>query len=37
LQEIIGTLEIPDDEKKRLLALTPDAYTGLAADLASEI
>jgi adenylosuccinate lyase len=37
LQEFIGTLEIPDDEKKRLLALTPDAYTGLAADLASEI
>jgi adenylosuccinate lyase len=37
LQEFIGTLEIPDDEKKRLLELTPDAYTGLAADLAGRI
>ena len=37
LQEFIRTLEIPDDEKQRLLQLTPDAYTGLAADLASKI
>jgi adenylosuccinate lyase len=37
LQEFIGTLEIPDDEKKPLLELTPDAYTGLAAELASKI
>ncbi|NIL93200.1 MAG: adenylosuccinate lyase [Woeseiaceae bacterium] len=37
LQEFIGTLEIPDEEKKRLLELTPDAYTGLASDLAGDI
>jgi adenylosuccinate lyase len=37
LQEFIGTLDIPDDEKKRLLELTPGAYTGLAADLARKI
>jgi adenylosuccinate lyase len=37
LQQFIASLDIPDDEKQRLLALTPDAYTGLAAKLASEI
>ena len=37
LQEFIGTLDIPDAEKQRLLRLTPDAYTGLAAQLASRI
>ncbi len=37
LQQFITTLEIPEDEKQRLLALTPDAYTGLAADLADKI
>jgi len=37
LQEFISTLDIPDDEKKRLLDLTPDAYTGLAAHLAGKI
>jgi adenylosuccinate lyase len=37
LQEFIATLDIPEPEKKRLLALTPDTYTGLAADLASKI
>jgi adenylosuccinate lyase len=37
LQEFIGTLEIPDAEKRRLLELTPDAYTGLAEDLAGKI
>ncbi len=37
LQEFIGTLDIPDDEKQRLLSLTPDTYTGLAADLANRI
>jgi adenylosuccinate lyase len=37
LQEFIGSLEIPEDEKKRLLDLTPDQYIGLAATLASEI
>jgi adenylosuccinate lyase len=37
LQQFITTLDIPDDEKQRLLALTPEAYTGLAADLARKI
>ena len=37
LQEFIGTLDIPDAEKKRLLELTPAAYTGLAARLANQI
>jgi adenylosuccinate lyase len=37
LQEFVSTLEIPDDEKKRLLELTPEAYIGLASRLASEI
>ncbi|MDJ0711358.1 MAG: adenylosuccinate lyase [Woeseiaceae bacterium] len=30
LQEFVKTLEIPDDEKKRLLELRPDTYVGLA-------
>ena len=37
LLEFIGTLEIPDDEKTRLLQLVPEAYTGLAAQLARDI
>jgi adenylosuccinate lyase len=37
LQEFIRSLDIPDDEKQRLLKLTPEAYTGLAADLAGKI
>ncbi len=37
LHEFIASLDIPDAEKKRLLALTPAAYTGLAAKLAAEI
>ena len=37
LQEFIVTLDIPDAEKQRLLALTPDAYTGLAAELAGKM
>jgi adenylosuccinate lyase len=37
LQEFVSTLDIPDDEKKRLLELTPDTYTGLAAELAGKI
>jgi adenylosuccinate lyase len=36
LAEFIGTLEIPDGEKERLLALTPQAYIGLAVDLARQ-
>ena len=37
LHEFIGSLEIPEAEKKRLIELTPDTYTGLAAELASKI
>ena len=37
LTEFIRTLEIPDAEKQRLLALTPEQYTGLAESLAREI
>ena len=37
LQEFVHSLDIPEAEKQRLLDLTPVAYTGLAADLASNI
>ena len=37
LAEFITSLDIPQPEKKRLLALTPSAYIGLAATLATEI
>jgi adenylosuccinate lyase len=37
IQRFIGTLEIPEAEKKRLLAMTPANYIGKAGDLASRI
>jgi len=37
LAGFIGELAIPEAEKKRLLALTPQTYTGLAGKLAREI
>jgi len=37
LQEFIGTLDIPDQEKQRLLALSPESYVGLASSLADDI
>ena len=37
LIEFIGTLEIPAEERQRLLDLTPQTYTGLASKLASSI
>ena len=37
LAEFIATLEIPEDEKKRLLELSPERYVGLAASLANDI
>ena len=37
LHAFIASLELPQAEKARLLALTPEAYTGLAADLARKI
>ncbi len=36
LHEFIGTLDIPDDARRRLLELTPATYLGLAAKLARE-
>ncbi|MBT8096201.1 MAG: adenylosuccinate lyase [Woeseia sp.] len=37
LRSFVEALEIPDDAKQRLLALTPAAYTGLACQLARRI
>jgi adenylosuccinate lyase len=37
LHEFIATLDIPDDEKSRLLQLTPATYLGLAEQLAREV
>jgi hypothetical protein len=33
----VKSLPIPADAKRRLLALTPARYTGLAADLAKRV
>ena len=37
LLEFIGTLEIPEAEKKRLLELTPEAYIGIADKQARDV
>ena len=37
LLDFIQTLEIPEAERARLLALTPSSYTGLAAQLARQV
>jgi len=37
LQAFIGTLDIPEDEVNRLLALTPESYIGLAAQQARDL
>ena len=37
LHDFIGTLEIPEDEKTRLLEFTPSTYVGLAMELATSI
>jgi adenylosuccinate lyase len=37
LHEFIAGLEIPDDEKARLLELTPSTYLGLAEQLARDV
>ena len=37
LQEFIGGLEIPEEERQRLLELTPATYIGLASTLATEV
>ena len=37
LHELIRSLDIPQAEKDRLLAMTPASYTGKAAELAKRI
>jgi adenylosuccinate lyase len=37
LHGLIASLEIPEAEKQRLLAMTPASYTGMAAELAKRI
>ena len=37
MRKFIRELEIPNDAKSQLLALTPQTYTGLAAKLAKDI
>ena len=37
MRKFIRELEIPNDAKARLLAMTPQSYTGLAAKLAKEV
>ena len=37
MQGFITKLEIPEDEKQRLLAMTPGSYTGKAAELARRV
>ncbi|MDC6168292.1 adenylosuccinate lyase [Paucibacter sp. XJ19-41] len=37
IREFIHTLELPEAEKTRLLAMTPGSYTGKAAELAGKI
>jgi adenylosuccinate lyase len=37
IQGFIANLALPEDEKARLLAMTPGSYTGLAAQLANKI
>jgi adenylosuccinate lyase len=37
MQDFIAALALPDDEKQRLLAMTPGSYTGKAAELARRI
>ena len=37
LHALIGSLQIPDAEKERLLAMTPATYVGMAAELARRV
>ena len=37
LQQFIGSLDIPDEERQRLLELTPATYIGLADELARDV
>jgi adenylosuccinate lyase len=37
MREFIAGLDLPAEDKQRLLAMTPGSYTGLAGQLAREI
>ncbi len=37
MREFIASLDLPSDDKQRLLAMTPGSYTGLAEQLAKDI
>ena len=37
MQRFIKSLDLPEDDKSRLLALTPETYTGIASDLVRHI
>jgi adenylosuccinate lyase len=37
IRTFVASLALPDDAKQRLLALTPDAYTGCAEALARRV
>jgi len=37
MQRFINSLDLPEDDKSRLLALTPETYTGLASELVRHI
>ena len=37
MRDFIKSLHLPEDDKKRLLALTPETYTGIASDLVRHI
>ena len=37
MREFVEALDLPEDDKKRLLALTPASYTGMAATLATTV
>jgi adenylosuccinate lyase len=37
LHALIRSLEIPESEKQRLLAMSPGSYVGMAAELAKRV
>lgn len=37
MREFVSTLELPSEDKARLLALSPATYIGMAAELAKQI
>ena len=37
IQQFVASLDLPDEDRRRLLAMTPGSYTGLAAKLAADV